>query len=57
MSRIVQIGARRLPTILGGGILGIVMIGLCAATAGASLSLLGEAISAAAGMIVANHYA
>lgn len=57
MSRYVRIGARKLPTVLGGGILGVAAIGLIMATAGLTLPLAGELASAAVGMIVAGRYA
>lgn len=57
MSKIVNAGARKLPTILGGGILGIAFVGLCFATAGATLPLGGEVLSAMGGMIVAGRFA
>lgn len=56
MSRIVRIGARKLPTILGAGILGVALFGLAAASLGFSLSLLGEVVSAAAGMAIGGKY-
>lgn len=57
MSKIVIVGARKLPTILGGGILGIAFIGLCFATAGVSLSIGAELLSAVGGMVVAGKFA
>jgi hypothetical protein len=57
MSHIVKMGADRLPTILGGGILGIVAVGLPLGLAGVSLTLIGQGLSAAAGMVVASRYA
>lgn len=57
MSAYIKIGARKLPTVLGGGILGIAMAGIIAMTAGLALPLAGEIISAAVGMAVASRYA
>lgn len=57
MSKIVNVGARKLPTILGGGILGVAFVGLCFATAGLSLTLAAELIAAGGGMVVAGRYA
>lgn len=57
MARMVKIGARKLPTILGGGILGVVFVGLALATFGLALPLAGELISAAFGMAVASRFA
>lgn len=57
MSKIVNTGARKLPTILGGGILGVAFVGLCFATAGLSLTLAAELMAAGGGMVVAGRYA
>jgi len=57
MSHIVRIGARKLPTILGGGILGVASIGLGLGLIGIPLSMAIEGVSALVGMAVANHYA
>lgn len=57
MSAYIRRGARKLPTMLGGGILGVAFIGLIAASAGLALPLAGEVISAAVGMAVASRFA
>jgi hypothetical protein len=41
---------------LGAGILGVALVGLAAATFGMSLTLLGESISAIAGMAIGSKY-
>ena len=57
MAKFFNAGARKLPTILGGGILGIAFVGLCYATMGATIPLGAELLSAAGGMLVAGRYA
>jgi hypothetical protein len=57
MSKLIQVGARKLPTMLGAGILSISIVGLAAAVVGASLTLGAELITAALGMAVASRYA
>jgi len=57
MSKKVNAGVRKLPTILGGGILGVAFMGLCFATAGAVLPAGIELLSAAGGMVVAGKFA
>jgi hypothetical protein len=57
MSHIVRTGANKLPTILGGGILGVAGIGLGLGLIGVPLTLAVEGISALVGMAVASRYA
>lgn len=57
MSTYIKRGAKKLPTVLGGGILGVAFVGVAAATAGLALPLLGEVLSAAVGMAVASRFA
>lgn len=57
MSKFVQIGARKLPTMLGMGILGVSLVGLLSAALGAPFTLAGELLSAAVGMAVGSRYA
>lgn len=57
MSKLIQLGARKLPTMLGAGILSISIVGLAFAAVGASLTLGVELISAAVGMAVSSRYA
>jgi len=57
MAAYVRAGARKLPTILGGGILGVAFISLAASTVGLVLPLIGELISAVVGMVLVSRYA
>lgn len=57
MSNLIQLGARKLPTMLGAGILSVSIVGLAAAVIGASLTLGVELITAGVGMAVASRYA
>lgn len=56
MSKLVRSGARKLPTMLGGGILGVAAVSLALATAGISLPLSGELLSAFIGAVIASRY-
>ena len=57
MSKIVNTNTRKLPTILGGGILDVAFVGLCFAKVGLSLTLAAELMAAGGGMVVAGRYA
>ena len=57
LSKIVQLGVRKGPTVLGGGILGVALIGLFFGVIGISLGLVGEGLSAIVGMAVASRFA
>lgn len=56
MSRIVQIGVRKLPTMLGAGILCVSIVGIAAAAIGLSMTVGVELIAAAAGMALGSRY-
>ena len=56
MSRIIKIGARKLPTMLGAGILGVSIVGLTAAAFGATMTIGIELVSAAVGMALGGRY-
>lgn len=57
MSRLIELAARKLPTMLGAGILSVSFVGLAVAAMGASLTIGAELAAAAAGMAVASRYA
>jgi hypothetical protein len=57
VSRLVQMGARKLPTMLGTAILTISLVGLTAAALGLSLTVGAELLSAAVGMAIGSRYA
>jgi hypothetical protein len=57
MSHIVKVGADKLPTILGGGILGVAGIGLGFGIIGIPLTVAMEGVSALVGMAVASRFA
>lgn len=57
MSTYIRRGAKKLPTVLGGGILGVALVGVAAMSAGLALPLMGEILSAAVGMAVASRFA
>jgi hypothetical protein len=57
MAKIVQMGARKLPTMLGAGILSISVVGLAAAAIGASLTVGAEVLVALVGMALGSRYA
>ena len=57
LSNLIQLAAAKLPTMLGGGILGVSVVGLSAAVVGFTLGMAGEVLAAGAGMYLANRYA
>lgn len=56
MSKIVQLGARKLPTMLGAGILMISLVGLGAAAFGLTLTVGSELVFAGIGMAVGSRF-
>ena len=57
MSHFVQVGARKLPTMLGAGILAVAGVGLFAGAIGFVLPLGVELASAGIGMVVGSRFA
>jgi hypothetical protein len=57
VSKIVQASARKLPTMLGAGILAVSIVGLTAAVFGFTFPLVAELASAVAGMAIGGKYA
>jgi hypothetical protein len=57
MSKLIEMAARKLPTMLGAGILAVSLVGLALAAVGASLTIGAELVAAAAGMAVGSRYA
>ena len=56
MHTIIKLGARKLPTMLGAGILSISLAGLAAAALGLTLTIGAGVVSAAIGMVVGSRY-